>query len=251
MKKELCILILLSSFVLNCQQGSRKDPQSTAVYQIQTEEIELVEKKLEAKNILLSPNALSSKDINIPKEILGDEKSQGEVQVLLSDYINKTQKLMLLADEKLVLFPKKAEIQNKENQASIMLGQILGTKNYNEILELTTSGTADHSEFEIRFKRISTCTKQLTEVDLDVEQPDNFSNSIKSKPTQKLLAAQKGLDMCMGDTFRVKTLLQRNNNFNMEGLNVLENSMTAFGGVFYSANEKINIELAKRKKTKK
>ncbi len=251
MKNEVCILIFLSSVLLSCQQGSRKDPQSTAVYQIQTEEIELVEKKLETKNILLNPDFVNSKDVNIPKEILSDEKSTGEAQVLLSDYINKTQKLMLLADEKLVLFPKKTEIQNKENQAAIMLGQILATKNYNEIHELTNSATADNSEFEIRFKRISKCMKQLTDVGLDAEQMDNFSNTIKSKTSQKLLAAQKDLDICMGDTFRVKTLLQRNNNFNMEGLSVLENNMTTFGGVFYSANEKINLELAKRKKTKK
>lgn len=251
MKKEVCILILLSSALLGCQQGSRKDPQSTAVYQIQTEEIELVEKKLEIKNILLNPNFINSKDVNIPKEILSDEKSAGEAQVLLSDYINKTQKLMLLADEKLVLFPKKTEIQNKENQAAIMLGQILATKNYNEIHELANSAIADNSEFEIRFKRISTCMKQLTDAGLDAEQMDNFSNTIKSKTSQKLLATQKGLDICIGDTFRVKTLLQRNNNFNMEGLSVLENNMTTFGGIFYSANEKINLELIKRKKTKK
>ncbi len=251
MKKEVCILILSASFLLSCQQGSRKDPQSTAVYQIQTEEIELVEKKLEEKNILLNPSSVSSKDVNIPKEILNDEKLRGDVQVLLSDYINKTQKLMLIADEKLVLFPKKAEIQNKENQAAILLGQILATKGHNEIHELASSATADNSEFEIRFKRISTCLKQLNEIGLDAEQMDNFSNTIKSKSLQKLSASQKGLDICLGDTFRTKTLLQRNNNFNMEGLSILESNMTAFGGIFYSANEKINLELAKRKKIKK
>lgn len=250
MKTQACALIAMSLLFQGCQQGSKKDPQSAAVYHIQTEDIEQTEQNLAKKNVFLSPASIGNKNANAPSEIFDASKASNEVQILLSDYINKTQKLMSLADEKLVLFPKKAEIKDKENRAATLLGQILATQESNDIRELTQSATADHAEFEIRFKRISICLKNLREVGLDFSNIDNFPHAIKTKSTKELTSTQKGVDVCMDDTFRVKTLLQRNNDFNIEGLKKYEDNLLSFGGVFYSANETINTELTRRRKRK-
>lgn len=250
MKIQAYTLLALLLVLQGCQQGSKKDPQSTAVYEMQLGDLEQTERKLSDHKILLNPTAASGKDIQVPDELMTNSKAIEEVQVLLSDYINKTHKLMSLADEKLVLFPQKAEIQSKENQAATMLGQILSTQKSDNIHELTQSSVADHTEFNIRFKRISFCLKDLNSVGLDFSNISNFSKAIESRNAKDLEAVQQGLEVCMYDTFRAKTLLQRNDGFKIDGAKVYEQNMFTFGTVFYSTNKSLSEELDKREKKK-
>lgn len=100
-------IILFLSLFLGCQQGEKKTPDSVKVYTEQENEIQNLEVQMVQKKLVVHEKTIKAEDIHLPED-LGFEQEG----LLLASYITKIQKLLALADEKVVLFPRKAEHQN-------------------------------------------------------------------------------------------------------------------------------------------
>lgn len=240
-------LILFLSLLLGCQQGEKKTPDSVKVYTEQENEIQNLEVQMVQKKLVVHGKTIKAEDIHLPED-LGFEQEG----LLLASYITKIQKLLALADEKVVLFPRKAELQNKMYQASNYLGQWLTRFKTDQTPELLTSADVDYTEYKNRFKRVSICSKVLIEFGFDFERPDLFPTLLKTVKSDVLRLSKdaESFSICMDDTFRINLLSKRNTQWGHSDLKNIEDFMSSFGKLFYIAKDAVEKEVVRRNQLK-
>lgn len=110
----------------------------------------------------------------------------------------------------------------------------------------------DYAEYKNRFKRVSVCSKILIEFGFDFERPDLFPKLLTTGESDVLSLSKDAVSfsICMDDTFRIKLLSKRNNQWSHSDLKNIEDFMSSFGKLFYIAKDSIEKEVVRRNKLK-
>jgi hypothetical protein len=245
-------IILVSLFALlasSCQKGKRKDS-DTLVYSDGLARCEQLAQELEPYGVQINGPSIIGKrnEAELPAALR--RTADGEsAQVLLERYITISKKLLTLADDKTVNFPERERVQTRMQRAAHYLGQIYADLEWNGQPNPVQTREVDNEEYSVRLARNSKNLNELKDAGLDWEtfnQPAVLEKSLNTKTITQLRHLKTLTEDVQNCFIRNKTLSERNNHFDLDGLKVFDDSAISLAAVYYRLGEAIDSEIARK-----
>lgn len=242
-------LILVGGLLPACQQGVRKDAGAN-LYKDGVEECERNEKSLQELKVYLLPNLTETK-VKEEQETLKlkfkyTDASAEKIQISLEKYIVSANQLVTLGDDKVVIFNERSEINGKLNHASNLLAAIYADQNWENRKNPVQTSMVDRAEFEIRFSRFGKLLRALKTYGVDVEKLDQAPSKLQKLNKLQLRQVSRDCDTVVTDLMRNKELGERNNHWDLKGLEVYTRNTMTFAAILYNIKQSADAELAKK-----
>jgi hypothetical protein len=253
MKIRFVVFLLATLSFLSCQEGKKKDGE-VAVYQVGIKKCADLASDLTAYEVILDgPNPVNSTtEAQLPAN-LKQSKELDRAQTLLENYLTVAKQMLVLGDNKAVLFPEKEKIQRGSQRAAKYLGQIYALRNWGldgSVPNPVQSSEVDSAEFEARLKRMGQTLREGTAMGISQDVMANagaITAAARKIPTAKLLHLKKGYDQAVDDNQRMQSLAKRNDYWNTEGMKTFTDSARSLSGIYYRISKTLQQELRHRK----
>ena len=242
-------LALTAGILPACQQGLRKD-QANNVYKEGIAEEEKLDKELRSFDIFLV-EVTDEKKIQEKQRLLklklNNKGSNPEViEATLEKYVSSTQRLITLGDDKVVLFPERNWLQKKLNYASKLLGSIYADKKWDGIKNPVETPMVDRAEYDVRFARFGATLNKLGKYGVDFNKFEKAPEQLRKRNKAELLQLSEECGQSMADVQRNKELAERNNHWDLQGLDLFTRNTKTFASIMYQVQAIADVEAAKK-----
>ena len=233
----------------SCQKGKRKDS-DTLVYSDGLARCEQIAKELEPYGIQINGPSIVGKrnEAQLPAALHKTQEGES-AQELLERYIIISKKLLTLADDKTVNFPERERVQTRMQRAAHYLGQIYADLEWDGQPNPVQTREVDNEEYNVRLARNSKNLNELKAAGLDWEtynQPAVIAKSLNTKTVAQLRHLKELTEDVQNNFVRNKTLSERNNHFDLDGLKVFDDAALSLAAVYYRLGEAIDAEIARK-----
>ncbi len=239
----------------SCSEGKKKGD-GAAVQEMGIKDCNEWVEDLNKMDIMLDgPRANGEKNTPALPTALLEPAQSYKAEELLEKFIIKAERVLELADSRIVVFSERSTFEARIARASIYLGQIYAQRTWQaQEKGAVQTSAVDFAELATRMKRDSVYIKEFISLGMTFGPLEHDLALLKKLNLTQLQDVDQKAEIVMLDYGRQKDLFDRNNNWDNVGYQKLAELSMPMAGYMYnigSTARKMSEEKLLKKKTRK